>query len=510
MEISLFKIALTFGLLFFLRLIYRYFVKSYLVLQSIKKIKGAVCVYNPLFGVYPQYEKDYYNKNDYYYTTKKLLKENKGAKFLATPFMDQITIELYDPEMVKEFIAQQKSFVKDLRIFGVVTPAVKNGLSFTEGEKWKYQKKLLSQIFHFEYMNSCIPLINQVVDGWITRYCKEPKSTVDVTNAFKMYAGEIVFNIFFGEDSFYRTPDAQKAVIVALKMMNDMLMLATDPKNFLFGPKFVNWRLGKREREYLSDNKFLNDFVSKQLQTLKKKYISEKEQGKTQQKSWKTLIECLLEEAPKSGLSEKEFEGDMLSHLLIFFLAGIDAPSNNLIMIQYFLSIHPEIQQKLRDEINEAIPLGQKVTRDHIMNLKYLNAVFKEVLRHSTDALFPRRAMEDVMIGDLKVKKDFSVIASIVGLNNNPNSFSDSEVFNPDRWLEKVEEGTNNTYAFIPFSIGQRRCIAEQLAIIESKAMTIELVRRFKMTLKQPYQLKMVQGLSYQPTETMEIIFEKL
>ena len=514
MELPLSKILITAGILLLIRFIYRFFVRPYLLLQELKKVKGAVCIYKPFFGLYPQFEKDFITHNDFHYSIKKRLKENKELKFLATPLMDNLTIELYDPELIKEFTAKQyKSFIKDLRIYGVIPESTKTGLVFADGEKWKYQRKLLSQIFHFDYMNACIPLVNNIVDGWIKRYVKEPQpSIVEVNRGFKMFAAEIVFNVFFGEDSFYVIPGAEEAVNTMLGMMDDLLKLAQSPQNLLFGHKFINWKLGKRERKYLSDQKVLHDFLTTQLQVMKKKYYQDKEQGKIEQKPWKNLIECLLEEFPRSGRSEKEFELEMLSQIFTFFIGGIDTTSNSLAMAQYFLSIYPEIQKRLREELNEALKPGEKVTREHIMSLKYLNAFYKEVLRHSGPAayLFPRRATEDVMLGELKVRKDTSVIVSLIGLHHNHNGFTDPEAFNPDRWLLKSDKGTLDPYAAIPFSVGPRKCIGEQLAIIEGKTMILELVRRYKISLKQPFQLRMVQGLGYLPHGDMNIIYEKI
>ena len=293
-----FPILITAGILLLIRFIYRFFVRPYLLLQELKKVKGAVCIYKPFFGLYPQFEKDFITHNDFHYSIKKRLKENKEVKFLATPLMDNLTIELYDPELIKEFTAKQsKSFIKDLRIYGVIPEIAKTGLVFTDGEKWKSQRKMLSQIFHFDYMNACIPLVNNIVDGWIKRYCKEPQSSiVEVNRGFKMYAAEIVFNVFFGEDSFYGIPGAQGAVNTTLEMMDDMLKLAQSPQNLLFGHQFINWKLGNRERKYLSDQEALLDFLTMQLQVMKKKYYQDKEQGKIEQKPWKNLIELLLEE----------------------------------------------------------------------------------------------------------------------------------------------------------------------------------------------------------------------
>ncbi len=63
-----------------------------------------------------------------------------------------------------------------------------------------------------------------------------------------------------------------------------------------------------------------------------------------------------------------------------FIFAGMDTTSNALSMTLVLLAEHPEIQQKLRDEILEASD-GGDLDYDQLVSLPYLDAVCREVLR---------------------------------------------------------------------------------------------------------------------------------
>ena len=56
-----------------------------------------------------------------------------------------------------------------------------------------------------------------------------------------------------------------------------------------------------------------------------------------------------------SGLSHEE----VLSNLFLFLLAGYDTTSGTLSFLLYNLAVHPEIQEKLAQEIEDVV--GDKV-----------------------------------------------------------------------------------------------------------------------------------------------------
>ena len=62
--------------------------------------------------------------------------------------------------------------------------------------------------------------------------------------------------------------------------------------------------------------------------------------------------------------------------------AAMDTTSNALSSILHILSIHPEVQEKLRKEIREARKeYGGDLDYDRLTSLPYLEAVCRETLR---------------------------------------------------------------------------------------------------------------------------------
>lgn len=65
-------------------------------------------------------------------------------------------------------------------------------------------------------------------------------------------------------------------------------------------------------------------------------------------------------------------------------LAGMDTTANTLSRILQLLAEHPDVQEKLREEIVNAAEtegFDGKLDFDKLMDLPYLNAVCRETLR---------------------------------------------------------------------------------------------------------------------------------
>lgn len=74
-------------------------------------------------------------------------------------------------------------------------------------------------------------------------------------------------------------------------------------------------------------------------------------------------------------------------------------------MLFYYLSVHLNVQEKLRKELRGLKP--EDITYKSITSLEYLNDVIKETFRHYDYMVttFPRVVVNDHELGDLKLKK---------------------------------------------------------------------------------------------------------
>lgn len=66
---------------------------------------------------------------------------------------------------------------------------------------------------------------------------------------------------------------------------------------------------------------------------------------------------------------------------LLFFLAGYDTTNIALSLAAYSLATHPEVQERLFQEIQEKAPNRDSVNYDTVNKMEYLDMVLSETLR---------------------------------------------------------------------------------------------------------------------------------
>jgi cytochrome P450 len=214
-----------------------------------------------------------------------------------------------------------------------------------------------------------------------------------------------------------------------------------------------------------------------------------------------------IEERRKNGEGEAGDEADMLSRLLFatdeetgkpymsdrlirdeamtIFLAGLEAVAMGLTWTLLLLATHPEVAQRLRDEVDKA--LGERLSPDlsDLPRLPYLQQVFKESLRFYPPAyIVARQALETVTIGDRQFKKGDVFFASPYVQHRLPAHFPDPLRFDPDRWENPdAERLLPHRYAFMPFGGGPRICIGGHFGMMEVHLILAAIVRSVDLTL---------------------------
>ena len=496
-----------------IRFLVKYFIKPFYLLQRYKKYKGVLCLYKPLGGTLLEIKDGEAKYGDSAYYLKKRIKDHPSTRFIAMPLLDRMTIVLFDSDLIKQFLAKETMMtVKYLGLSGgIMSEFLKNGLVFTEGEHWKRQRKLISQVFHFDYMNNSLPTIRATAKEWIEKNCNSSSSssspcTVNVSKELKLFTSTVIWRIFFGEDSFDENKTGAPTVLRVLENLRVSTQLTLSVLNLLFGGRFFKLGLREIDRRFMRERKLIKELFYNKLSHLREK-INKKSDDDTSadgsKPKFKNLIELLLEQS--EGLSDLE----IVSQIFTFFFAGTDTTSELLAISHYLLATNPEVQTKLREEVLAHIRKTEDIMYEHITKMEYLNAVIKEALRVGGPVLniIFREATQDFMLNDIEIKKGMLVTASVAGVAHNPKYFSNPEKFRPERWIEKQDPGTIDTSIYLPFSAGARRCIGEQLVLIEYKVMLCELVRRFKIELKLPFKLTMGIGVVYRAKPDIHVIY---
>ena len=97
------------------------------------------------------------------------------------------------------------------------------------------------------------------------------------------------------------------------------------------------------------------------------------------------IIDIFIEELDKEHkdlfLPKEDFEIGLVSTAILFFFAGFDTTSTTLGVVVFGLIHHPEVQEKLRQEIEDVIGDDEKITAEHLRDLKYTENVINESMR---------------------------------------------------------------------------------------------------------------------------------
>jgi len=194
----------------------------------------------------------------------------------------------------------------------------------------------------------------------------------------------------------------------------------------------------------------------------------------------------LMAELLRSG--EKIGEDTIIDNCFQMITAGDTTPSA-VTSFLYLLAAHPQVQEKLYQEIWSVIG-DQEVSRDELAKCTYLHMVTKEVLRWSPPvrAPVPRRNLNEEVFSGVKIPPGSELCYCCYAVHHNEAVWSEPDKFDPERWSDE-NKGERHTMGWFPFLAGNRNCIGQAVALLELKSITAELLRRFTITIPKDYQL---------------------
>lgn len=165
---------------------------------------------------------------------------------------------------------------------------------------------------------------------------------------------------------------------------------------------------------------------------------------------------------------------------------GTDTTGHQLAWLISLLASHPDVVNKLVDELREHGlygPDAREVTFEDLAHLTYLTATVKEGLRvaHIFNITLFREAPQDTTIMGYRVPKGTLIAVPGNRAVNCERDYKDPHAFKPERWL--TDEDMSDKF-YLGFGWGNRDCVGQRLAMLELRMTTIELVSKYEMALQ--------------------------
>ncbi|XP_043650930.1 cytochrome P450 307a1 [Drosophila teissieri] len=187
----------------------------------------------------------------------------------------------------------------------------------------------------------------------------------------------------------------------------------------------------------------------------------------------------------KSLLEDKDVSRNTIIFMLEDFIGGHSAVGNLVMLVLAYIAKNLDIGRRIQEEI-DAITSEEKrpINLLDMSAMPYTMATIFEVLRYSSSPIVPHVATEDTVISGYGVTKGTIVFINNYVLNSSEKYWANPTEFNPLRFLETPKEQNpkslkscdsgiesdneklqlkRNIPHFLPFSIGKRTCIGQNL-----------------------------------------------
>jgi cytochrome P450 / NADPH-cytochrome P450 reductase len=187
---------------------------------------------------------------------------------------------------------------------------------------------------------------------------------------------------------------------------------------------------------------------------------------------------------PESGelLDPETIRDQILMHLS----NGFNGPSITAAWIAYALATHPDVEEKLIAEI-DGITGGDPdydLQYEDLMSLTYTTQVIKETMRiYPPMPVTIRRSLKDGTLGRYRIRKGDIILIGTLAAHRDERYWGPTpDAFDPDQFaMERVVDRPR--HAFIPFSIGKRQCMAQEVTFMMLRVALFEIYKRYRLRL---------------------------
>ncbi|XP_044073940.1 sterol 26-hydroxylase, mitochondrial [Siniperca chuatsi] len=211
----------------------------------------------------------------------------------------------------------------------------------------------------------------------------------------------------------------------------------------------------------------------------------------------KELIDKKMEAIQQRVDNNRDVEGEYLTYLLSntqmsvkdvygsiaeLLLAGVDTTSNTLTWTLHLLSMHPQIQDRLYNEVSTLVPADRIPSTAEVTRMPYLRAVIKEALRMYPVVPINARFIteKNVAIGGYHFSKNTAFTICHYAISHDEDTFPEPFAFKPERWLRDGRERPH-PFGSIPFGFGVRGCVGRRIAELEMYMVLFRLIRLFEV-----------------------------
>ncbi len=314
-----------------------------------------------------------------------------------------------------------------------------NGLMVSKGNVWKRQRRMIQPTFNHESIGCSAKLITTVNRRLLSKWqlAAQRNESVNVTRDVSSMALEVVLRFILGED-------------YELVGFHFDLLSQEPARNVEFAMSF----------------RALGKIILQVIERRRKDAVI----------SADALGMLMQAQDPESGQLMQN--GQLIDEVLTMIVAGHETTASTLNWAWYLISQHPEVEQKLSDELNTLTSFPEFVDLPKFL---YTRQIIDETMRlYPAGWLLTRKALRNDQLGQYFVPAGTEVYVPPYFIQRHPDLWEEPDRFNPDRFRSDNAK-RRHRLATIPFSTGPRNCIGEHFARMEMQVHLMIIARSLRL-----------------------------
>jgi cytochrome P450 len=359
-------------------------------------------------------------------------------------------VAVSDPDAIKALFADRGERTRAGEGNVILEPILgKFSLLTLDGAEHTRQRRLVHPPFHGSRMQGYVDIVREVtndaIDAWpVGEEFALRESTQSITL-------KVILRTVFGLVEGGRM-DEIEALIERVtaptgSAIGVMALLRRD-----FGP-FRPWSRFLRDREALDAALYAEIAARHEVADL-----SDRDD----------ILSILLQARDEDGNAMGDVE--LRDELMTLLMAGHETTATALAWFFDLVLHHPPVLERLTAEAQTG-------------ETAYLDAAVSEALRvRPVVAMVARKLQEDVQVGPYLLPRGAVVAPNIFRTHRRPDLYPDPLTFRPERFLD----GKPETYAWLPFGGGIRRCVGADFALMEMRIAIPEILRRVDLRASSP------------------------
>jgi len=380
---------------------------------------------------------------------------------------------LNHPDLIESVLVRSpQNFQKD-RVIRNSRWFFGQGLLTSEGDFWLRQRRLSQPAFHRERVTSYAKIMTDYTEQMLANW--RDGEACDIHQEMMQLTLRIVVRALFNVEP-EQTINISSAVNALMRNATGARMLMPPIGRFLPTPTMIEVRRSVRH---------LDETV---YGIIERRRSDGRDSG--------DLLSMLMHVRDDDGtrMTDRQLRDEVLT----FLLAGHETTALALSWTWHLLAQHPEIEEKLRSELDRVLG-GRTPEFSDLAALPYIDSVIKESMRLYPPAWsLARTVVSDIEVRGFRIPAGSNIVMSQWIMHHDPRYFPEPEKFVPERWLEERSRKLPR-FAYFPFGGGPRQCIGAAFATMEANLLLATIAQRFRLTVVPGHPIVPVPSFTLRP-----------